>query len=198
MQQCQVLRQAITVWQNPRTWCYDSLPHVYTKISANVNFANQTQKRQMHPVLLLFRPLPNVGIQNFGMWGKYNLAKAYRSIKKSIANRRVKDWEASNGHTKDTTRLFHCPWHDPVGQHLYVRPQGHVMDSGTVCSHLGCGTHSVFIRFWNFSQLYQRCKSDANKQDFENKPNLTCQALSTPKTIGILKCFAALVQIWWF
>ena len=122
MQQCQVLRQAITVWQNPGTWCYDSLPHVYTKNSANVNFANQTQKRQMHPVLLLFWPLPNVGIQNFGMWGKYNLAKAYRSIKKSISNRRVEDWEASNGHTKDTTRLFHCPWHDPVGEHISVQP----------------------------------------------------------------------------
>ena len=36
---------------------------------------------QMHAVLVLFRPLPNVGTQNFGMWGMYNLAKAYRSIK---------------------------------------------------------------------------------------------------------------------
>ena len=35
----------------------------------------------MYAVLLLFRPLPNVGIQNFGMWSMYNLAKAYRSIK---------------------------------------------------------------------------------------------------------------------
>ena len=32
-------------------------------------------------VLVLFRPLPNVGIQIFGMWGMFNLAKAYRSIK---------------------------------------------------------------------------------------------------------------------
>ena len=36
------------------------------------------------------------------------------------------------------------------------------------------------------SQIFQRCKSDANKQDFENKLNLTCEAQSTPKTIGIL------------
>ena len=42
-----------------------------------------------------------------------------------------------------------------------------------------------FIRFLQVSQIFQRRKSDANKQDFENKLNLTCQAQSTPKTIGI-------------
>ena len=42
------------------------------------------------------------------------------------------------------------------------------------------------IRFLQVSQIFQRHKSDANKQDFENKLNLTCQAQSTPKTIGIL------------
>ena len=36
------------------------------------------------------------------------------------------------------------------------------------------------------SQIFQRRKSDANKQDFENKLHLTCHAQSTPKTIGIL------------
>ena len=36
------------------------------------------------------------------------------------------------------------------------------------------------------SQIFQRRKSDANEQDFENKLNFTCQAQSTPKTIGIL------------
>ena len=36
------------------------------------------------------------------------------------------------------------------------------------------------------SPIFQRRKSDANKQDFENKLYLTCQAQSTPKTIGIL------------
>ena len=36
-----------------------------------------------------------------------------------------------------------------------------------------------FIRFLQVSQIFQRRKSDANKQDFENKLNLTCHAQST-------------------
>ena len=40
------------------------------------------------------------------MWGMYNLAKAYRSIPKFLADRQVDDWETSNGHTKDTTPLL--------------------------------------------------------------------------------------------
>ena len=43
-----------------------------------------------------------------------------------------------------------------------------------------------FIRFLQVSQIFQRRKSDANKQDFENKLNLTCHVQSTPKTTGIL------------
>ena len=43
-----------------------------------------------------------------------------------------------------------------------------------------------FIRFLQVSQIFQRRKSDANKQDFENKFNLTCHAQSSPKTTGIL------------
>ena len=35
------------------------------------------------------------------------------------------------------------------------------------------------------SQIFQGRKSDANKHDFENKLNLTCQDQSTPKTIEI-------------
>ena len=127
----------------------------------------------MHAVLVLFRPLPNVGIQNFGMWGMCKLVNAYRSIKKSIANRRVEDWEASNGHTKDTTRLFHGSWHDPVGKHICAQP----------CR---MWNRLRFHLFLQVSQIFQRRKSDANKQDFENKLNLTCQAQSTPKAIGIL------------
>ena len=72
----------------------------------------------MHAVLVLFRPLTNVGIQNFSMWGIYDKSKAYRSMQKSIANRRVEDWEASNGHTKDTIPLFHGPYHVSVGEHI--------------------------------------------------------------------------------
>ena len=43
-----------------------------------------------------------------------------------------------------------------------------------------------FIRFLKVSQIFQRRKSDANKQDFGNKFNLTCHAQSPPKTTGIL------------
>ena len=43
-----------------------------------------------------------------------------------------------------------------------------------------------FIRFLQVSQIFQRRKSDANKQDFENEFNLTCHAQSPPKTTGIL------------
>ena len=48
-------------------------------------------------------------------------------------------------------------------------------------SHLGC-----FHPFLQVSHIFQRRKSDAKKQDFESKFNLTCQAQSTPKIIGIL------------
>ena len=117
----QPLRQANTVWRNP-DWLYDVLmsAHVYHCAKNSGGFPNTLWKsdtitRQMHAVLVLFRPLPNVGIQNFSKWGMYDLSKAYRSMQKSIANRRVEDWEASNGHTKDTTQLFHGPWHVSVG-----------------------------------------------------------------------------------
>ena len=43
-----------------------------------------------------------------------------------------------------------------------------------------------FIRFLQVSQIFQRRKSDTNKQDFENKLNLTCHAQSAPKTTGFL------------
>ena len=43
-----------------------------------------------------------------------------------------------------------------------------------------------FHPFLQVSQIFQSRKSDANKQDFENKLNLTCQAQSAPQTTGIL------------
>ena len=133
-----------TVLPNLGTW---RLPYVYHCAKNSAGFPNScwnsdTINRKLHMVLVLFRPLPNMGMQNFGMWGMYNLAKAYRSIKKSIANRRVEDWEASNGHTKHSTRLFHGPWHDPVGEHK-------------VRSHLGCGTHFVFICLWKSHKYFK-------------------------------------------
>ena len=45
---------------------------------------------------------------------------------------------------------------------------------------------SYIYPFLQVSQIFQRRKSGANKQDFENKFNLTCQAQSTPNTIRIL------------
>ena len=137
----------------------------------------------MHAVLLLFRQLPNVGIQNFGMWGMYNLAKAYRGIQKSIANRRVEDWEASNGCTKDTTRLFHGPWHDRVGEHICAQPYR-------------MWNRLHFHHFLQVSQIFHRRKSNANKQNFENKFNMTCQAQSTPQTIGILIKIKIILHLW--
>ena len=54
MQQCQLLRQAITFWRNPSTWCYDVLPLVCAKNSAYVSFALRTRQRQMHAVYRCF------------------------------------------------------------------------------------------------------------------------------------------------
>ena len=83
--------QILWVRQNPARglWCC-----VYcTTNSADVNEAgflnvrNRTRQRQMHAVLLLFRPLTNIGIQNLGMWVIYNLAKAYSRIQNSLPSR---------------------------------------------------------------------------------------------------------------
>ena len=83
----------------------------------------------------------------------YNLTKAYGNIEYPFANRRVEDWEASNGHTKDKTRLFHGPWHNAVGEHICAQ-------SFRMWNRL------CFHTFLQVSQIFQRRKSDANKQDF--------------------------------
>ena len=139
--------------------------HVYhcTKNSGgfpNTWWKSDTITRQMHAVLVLFRPLPNVDIQKFGMWGMYNLTKAYGNIENPFANRRVEDWEASNGHTKDKTRLFHGPWHNAVGEHICAQA-------------FRMWNRLRFHTFLQVSQIFQRRKSDANGQ-------------SAPKTIGTL------------
>ena len=69
--------------------------------------------------------------------------ESLKKHEKSIANRRVEDWETSNGHTKDTSRLFHGPWHVSVGEHI-------------LRSYLGCGTDSVSSVF---------CKSHKYSKD---------------------------------
>ena len=123
----------------------------------------------MHAVLVLFRSLPSVGIQNLGMWGMYNLAKAYRSIKNPLPIA-----ESRTG--------------KPAVVTLKIQPDCSTVHDTTLWanifarSHLVCGTDSIFICLCRSHQYFK----DANKQDFENKLNLTCQAQSTPKTIEIL------------
>ena len=144
----------MTLWRLP----YVSSFNIYHCAKNSGGFPNTCWKsdtitRQMHAVLVLFRPLPNVDIQNFGMWGMYNLAKAYGNIENPFANHRFEDWEASNDHTKDTTRLFHGPWHNAVGEHISAQP-------------FRMWNRLRFHTFLQVSQIFQRCKSDANKQDF--------------------------------
>ena len=76
--------------------------------------------------------------------------------------------------TDDSSQSSNCSkvYDTTLWANIYVR------------NHLGCGTDSVFVGFCR-SHKYFKDASDANKQDFENKLNLTCQAQSTPKTIGI-------------
>ena len=61
----------------------------------------------------------------------------------------------------------------------------YIRESAYVRSHVGCGrVHQTLLL--HVPQIFQRRKSDANKQDFKIKLNLTYQARSTPKIIGIL------------
>ena len=85
----------------------------------------------MHAVLVLFRPLPNVGIQNFGMWGMYNLAKAYRSIEIPLPIPESKTGKPAMVTLK--IQLNCSTVHDTtLWATIFVR------------SHLGCGTDCVF------------------------------------------------------
>ena len=165
--ECQLLRKANTVWRNPGmttddvclmfTWALKIAPgfpiHV-GKIRHDKGITECWHTKFRHVRYVYF-------------------SESLQKHWKSIANRRVEDWETSNGHTKDTTRLFHGPWQDAVGEHICAQP---FRIWNRLCFHM----------FMQVSQIFQRRKSNANKQDFENKFNLTCQAQSTPKTIVIL------------
>ena len=60
-----------------------------------------------------------------------------------------------------------------------------IRESAYVWSHVWCGrVHQTPLL--HVTQIFQRQKSDANKEDFEIKLNLTYQARSTPKIIGML------------
>ena len=115
----------------------------------------------MHAILLLFWPLSNVGIQNFDMWGMYNLAKAYRCIKNLLP---IAESRTGNPAMVTLKIQLDCSMvHDTT---LWVNIFVH--------SHLGCGTNPVSIRFFRRSHKYLKdAKRVANKQDFEIKLNLT-------------------------
>ena len=61
----------------------------------------------------------------------------------------------------------------------------YIRESAYVRSHVGCGrVHQTLLL--HVPQIFQRRKSDANKQDFEIKLDLTYRARSAPQIIGIL------------
>ena len=79
------------------------------------------------------------------------------------------------------TTLFYSPWSE--------------INIGA--GHVGCGRMHQSLLL-HVTQIFQRRKSDANKQDFEIKLNFTYQAWSTSQIIGILtKVFAPLTKICW-
>ena len=108
----------------------------------------------MHAVLLLCRPLQNIVIQNFCMWGVYNLSKAYRDIKNPLP---IAKWRTGKPAMVTLKIQLNCSTvHDMTlwaNIHVY--------------SHEGCGTDSVFIHFLQVSQIFQGGKSNENTQDFE-------------------------------
>ena len=93
------------------------------------------------------------------------LAKAYRSIKKSIAKSRTGKPAIVTLKKQLKCSIVH------VGR-TYM------------CAAIYYLEQTPFSSI--FSRIFQRLKSYANKQDFENELNLTCQAQSTPKTMGVL------------
>ena len=61
----------------------------------------------------------------------------------------------------------------------------YIRESVYVRSHMGCGrVHQTLLL--HVPQIFQRHKIYANKRDFKTKLNLTYQARSTPKIIGII------------
>ena len=102
----------------------------------------------MHVVLVLFLSLPNVGIQNLGMWGVYNLAKAYRSIENPLPIAKSRTGKPAMVTLK--IQPDYSTVHDTtLWANIFVR------------SHLVCGTDSVFQCYTgltNISKTQKRCK----------------------------------------
>ena len=109
----------------------------------------------------------------------YDLAKAYRSIEKPLPIAEPRTGKPAMVTLK--IQLDFSMVHDTtLWANIFVR------------SHLGCGTNCVFICFCRSHKYFKDAKG-INKQNFENKLNLTCQAQSTPKTIGINQ---GILQLW--
>ena len=154
------------------------LPDVYVGAKNSTRFPNacwknQARQRQMHVVLMLFRPLPNVGIQNFGMWGMYTLAKAYRSIENPLP---IAESRTGKPATVTLKIQLDCSTvHDTMlWANIFMR------------SHLGCGIDSIFICLCRSHKYFKAPKAMQINRILKIRWNLTCQAQSTPKTVGIL------------
>ena len=68
------------------------------------------------------------------------------------------------GLTKNTTRLIHGPWHDHVSEYIEI---------GICAESFGLGNSLRNYRFYVSLTNISKCKSDANKQNFERTLNLT-------------------------
>ena len=100
----------------------------------------------MQMVLVWFRPLPNGGIQNFSMWGMYDFAKAYRSIKNLLPIA-----ESRTGKPAMVTLKIQLDCSTVHDMMLWVNI--------FVCSHLGCGTDSIFICFCRYHKYFKDAKA---------------------------------------
>ena len=127
----------------------------------------------MHAVLLLFRPLPNVGIQISAcevciIWRKPT--EALKNPSPIAESRTGKPAIVTLKIQLDCSTVHYTT----LWVNIFVR------------SHLECGTDSVSIRFLRVSLIFKRRKSDANKQDFEITLKFDMSIQSIPQTVGIL------------
>ena len=149
--ECQFLRNANTVWRNPGmttddvclmfTWALKIAPGFPIHVGKI-----RHDKGKCTLVLVLFRQLPNVGIQNFGMWGMYTLVKAYRSIENPLPIA-----ESMTGKPAMVTLKiqFDCSMvlDTTLWANIFVR------------SHLGCGTDSVFLCLCRSHKYFEDAKA---------------------------------------
>ena len=147
--ECQLLRKANTVWRNPGMTTDDVCLMFTWALKVALGFPIHVEKWDTIKAnargLVLFRPLPTVGTQNFGMWGMYDLAKAYRSIKDPLPIA-----ESRTGKPAMVTLKIQpdCSTvHDTfLWANIYVR------------SHLGCGTDSVSSVFCRSHKYFKDAK----------------------------------------